>query len=67
MVENKKITSLLDKQLSNNRYLYPQKAYKTIIIPKRINLVPLIPDKENFNINIIKTKLPGINQVDIFF
>ena len=60
VVENKKITSLLDKQLSNNRYLYPQRAYKTIKIPKQINLVPSIPDKENFNINVIKTKLPGI-------
>jgi|TARA_B100000959_G_scaffold58234_1_gene60989 adenine deaminase len=60
VVENKKITSMLDKQLSNNRYLYPQKAYKTVIIPKQFNLVPSIPDKENFKINIIKTKLPGI-------
>ena len=58
--ENKKITPLLDKQLSDNRYIYPQKAYKTIIIPKQINLVPSIPDKENFKINVIKTKLPGI-------
>ena len=60
VVENKKITPLLDKQLSDNRYLYPQKAYKTIIIPKQISLVPSIPDKENFKINVIKTKLPGI-------
>jgi adenine deaminase len=60
VVENKKITSLLDKQLSNNRYLYPKKAYETVIIPKQINLVPSIPDKENFNINVINTKIPGI-------
>lgn len=60
VVENKKITPFLDKQLSNNRYLYPRKAYETVIIPKQIKLVPSIPDKENFYINVINTKLPGI-------
>ena len=60
VVENKKITSLLDKQLSNNRYLYPKKAYKTIKLPSKFNLIPKIPGKNNFFINVIKTEHPGI-------
>ena len=60
VVENKKITSLLDEQLSKNRYLYPKKAYQTIKLPKKINFIPDIPNKENFKINVIKTELPGI-------
>ena len=60
VVENKKVTSLLDEQLSNKRYLYPKKAYETINLPEKINLIPSIPNKENFTINVIKTKLPGI-------
>ena len=60
LVENKKITSLLDNQLSKKRYKYPLKAFKTIKIPKKIKFIPEVPNKNNFNINIIKTKLPGI-------
>jgi len=60
VVKNKKITSLLDEQLSNNRYKYPAKAYKTIKLPKKINYLPNVPNQSNFIINIIKTELPGI-------
>ena len=60
VVENKKITSLLDEQLSNKKYLYPKKAYQTIKLPKQIDLIPKIPDKDHFKINVIKTELPGI-------
>jgi adenine deaminase len=60
VVKNKKITSLLDEQLSNNRYKYPKKAYKTIKLPKKINFLPDIPSKNKFKINVIKTELPGI-------
>ena len=60
VVKNKKITSLLDEQLSNNRYKYPAKAYKTVKIPKKINFLPQIPKKKKFKINVIKTELPGI-------
>ena len=59
-VKNKKITPLLDKQLSQNRYTYPKKAYKTIKIPSQIKLLPSIPDKKKFIINTIRTQLPGI-------
>ena len=60
VVENKKITKILDKQLSNKRYKYPKKAYNTIKIPNKINFIPKIPNKSKFKINIIKTELPGI-------
>ena len=60
VVENKKITSLLDKQLSENRYIYPKNAYQTVNIPEKINFIPDIPNRKNFIINIIKTELPGI-------
>lgn len=60
LVEDKKITSLLDEQLSNQRYKYPSKAYNTVKLPEQINFIPKIPDKNNFNINVIKTQLPGI-------
>ena len=60
VVENKKITNLLEKQLSKKRYKYPKKAYKTIKISKNINFIPNIPKKNKFKINVIKTELPGI-------
>ncbi len=59
-VKNKKITPLLDKQLSKKRYNYPKKAYKTIKLPSKINVLPSIPDKNKFIINSIRTQLPGI-------
>ena len=59
VVENKKITKILDKQLENNRYRYPSKAYKTIKIGKKYKLLPDIP-KYVKSINTIKTELPGI-------
>ncbi len=60
VVENSKITSLLDKQLSNQRYKYPKKAYNTIKLPKNFEVIPKIPNKNKFKINVIKTEMPGI-------
>ncbi len=60
VVENKKITSILDKQLSTARYKYPKEAYQTVKLPKKIEFIPKIPNKKNFKINTIKTELPGI-------
>tara|TARA_Y100000590_G_scaffold272013_1_gene305392 strand:+ start:673 stop:2481 length:1809 start_codon:yes stop_codon:yes gene_type:complete len=60
LVENKKITNKLDKQLSKDRYVYPKKAYRTIKLPKKYNLIPFIPKRKIFSINVIKTELPGI-------
>ncbi len=60
VVEDKKITPLLDDQLTNKRFKYPSKAYNTIHLPKKIEMIPPIPKKNNFKINVIRTKLPGI-------
>ena len=60
VVEDKKITSLLDEQLSNHRYKYPKEAYQTIKLPDKINYLPKIPNEDKFKINVIKTELPGI-------
>ena len=59
-VEDKTITSILDEQLSSKRYIYPQQAYQTIKLPKKFKLIPEIPDKDCFKINVIKTELSGI-------
>ena len=60
VVENKKITSVLDNQLTNKRYKYPNKAYNTIHLPKNIKMIPDIPKEKDFRINVIRTQLPGI-------
>jgi len=60
VVEKKKITSLLDEQLTNQRYRYPAQAYNTINIVNDINYLPEIPKKKKFKINVIRTELPGI-------
>jgi len=60
VVEKKKITSLLDEQLTKQRYRYPVKAYHTINIVNDIDYLPKIPNKKNFKINTIRTELPGI-------
>ena len=60
VVKNKKITSILDEQLSNKRYKYPKKAYQTIKLPNEYKLIPSIPNKNKYKINVIRTELPGI-------
>ncbi len=60
VVENKKITSSLDEQLTNHRYKYPSKAYNTVHIPDNIQMIPEIPKEKGFKINVIRTQLPGI-------
>ena len=60
VVENKKITSTLDEQLTHNRYKYPAKAYNTINLPKNIQMIPDIPKEKDLKINVIRTQLPGI-------
>ena len=60
VVENKKITRVLDDQLTNKRYKYPSRAYNTVHLPKHIKMTPDIPTKKEFKINIIRAQLPGI-------
>lgn len=58
VVENRKITPLLDKALSD-RYRYPAKAYATIKIKDGLKLTPDLPARKSV-INAIGIALPGI-------
>ncbi len=60
VVEDKKITSILDNQLTFNRYRYPSKAYNTVYLPGNIEMTPKVPEKNKFKINVIRAQLPGI-------
>ena len=54
LVEDKKITSLLDEQLTKHRFIYPKKAYNTVKLPNRIDFIPKIPNKNTFSIKCNK-------------
>jgi adenine deaminase len=58
VVENHKITPLLDRALSK-RYKYPRAAYQTVKLPKKVTLTPPLP-KKPVTANTIRTALPGI-------
>jgi len=60
VVEDKKITADLDKQLTSNRFRYPSKAYNTVNLPSNIQMIPQVPDKNDYTINVIRAQLPGI-------
>ena len=58
VVENRKITPVLDAALSNP-YRYPEAAYHTVKLPKALRLTPELPT-EPVIAHTIKTELPGI-------
>ncbi len=58
MVENRKITPLLEEQLEN-RWRYPQAAYQTVKLAPQYQLVPELP-QETVVANVIQVALPGI-------
>jgi adenine deaminase len=60
VVEDRKITPLLDEALSQ-RYRYPESAYKTVHCAPatELNLLPPLPERECIA-NVIRTPLPGI-------
>lgn len=58
VVDQKKITPVLDAALSN-RWRYPEAAYHTVKLPKGLKLTPDLPT-EKVTVNTIKTELPGI-------
>jgi len=59
VVEDKKVTPLLDKALSEDAYVYPAAAYQTVKLPKDPQLLPTLPDGPG-KLNILRTELPGI-------
>jgi adenine deaminase len=58
VVERKKITPLLEQALSKP-YRYPRAAYATIMLPKKVTLVPPLPTKP-VTANVIRVVPPGI-------
>jgi adenine deaminase len=58
VVENRKITPVLDAALSA-RFRYPEAAYHTVRLPNEIRLVPDLPTGP-VTVNAIRTELPGI-------
>ncbi len=59
VVEEGSITPLLDEQLSNHRYTYPDRAYRTVAFADDLKLTPDLPIGP-FRVNVIRTELPGI-------
>jgi adenine deaminase len=58
VVDQKKITPILDEALSN-RWRYPDAAYHTVRLPKALKLTPDLPTG-TVVANAIRTELPGI-------
>ncbi|MFI5337353.1 MAG: adenine deaminase C-terminal domain-containing protein, partial [Opitutales bacterium] len=58
VVENRKITPLLDRALSR-RYRYPRRAYQTVKVAAGLKLTPALPAGP-VTANTIRTALPGI-------
>jgi adenine deaminase len=58
VVEDRKITPLLDRALSK-RYHYPKAAYETVKIAPKLKLTPALPTGA-VTANTIRTALPGI-------
>ena len=59
VVEDKKITTVLEQQLEHQRYTYPAAAYRTIRIGQDLTLTPALPERACV-VNTIKAALPGI-------
>ncbi len=59
VVEHGKVTPTLDEQLSNNRYRYPDSAYRTVNFLDGLKLTPALPTVP-CALNVIRTELPGI-------
>lgn len=57
MVEDRRVTPLLDQQLSHGRYRYPDAAYQTVSLPERLVLTPPLPG-ERCRVNVIAVRDP---------
>ncbi|WP_269525164.1 adenine deaminase [Coraliomargarita parva] len=59
VVEDKTVTPVLEKTLSEDSYTYPQAAYQTVKLPESPKLLPELP-KGPCTLNLLRTELPGI-------
>jgi adenine deaminase len=58
-VEQRRMTPVLDAQLESGRYVYPRRAYQTVVVGPAVPLVPPLPTSPCVA-NAIRTELPGI-------
>jgi adenine deaminase len=59
VVEDKKVTPILEKTLSEDAYTYPPAAYQTVKLPEAPQLIPDLPTGPS-RLNLLRTELPGI-------
>jgi len=59
VVQDRKITPILEQQLDRARYRYPAAAYRTVHLPTQMKLTPELPARR-VRANTIRTALPGI-------
>ena len=59
VVDNRRITVALDAQLASGRYVYPDAAYHTFVVPDAVRLTPDVPHGP-VRAHVIRTALPGI-------
>lgn len=59
VVRDRRITPVLDEQLSTARYEYPSAAYHTVTLPTQLRLTPALPPGP-CRANAIRAALPGI-------
>ena len=60
MVEDRKVTPILDEQLSEQRYAYPKQAFETVKYKDELELLPVIPEVKS-SVSIIRTELPALS------
>ncbi|TVP80098.1 MAG: adenine deaminase [Puniceicoccaceae bacterium] len=59
VVEDKRVTPLLEKTLSEDAYTYPPAAYQTVKLPEAPKLLPDLPTGP-CRLNLLRAELPGI-------
>ena len=59
VVEDRKVTPVLESQLERERYRYPPAAYRTVKVAADLKLTPDLP-AEICTANVIRVELPGI-------
>ncbi len=59
VVQDHRITPVLEQQLERRRYAYPDAAYRTVRVPQHVRLTPELPHGEA-RVNAIRVAQPGI-------
>lgn len=59
VVEDRKVTPLLDEQLSSGRYVYPKAAFATMQYDADLELLPPRPNRRS-TVHLLRAELPGI-------